>query len=125
MTGPQIRTAAIILCTGFWLLAGIAYALAEGCDDISIPPPQYDHLSQLQPLIRIVDFWDVDGVCTRMLHGPRENGRYWGCNLGRVIVIPRIDADNIDLTCQQRIFRHELGHRNGWPADHPGERFVS
>jgi hypothetical protein len=95
-------------------------AMAE-CDSVTLPPPQYDYVLPYNPVIRIVNFWDVPKVCAQL--GFYSRDRLWGCYAGRVIVIPAVDDWNIDLICQRRIFRHERGHLEGWPADHPRARY--
>ena len=97
------------------------YAAANaGCGNVPLNPA-YDCTLSHNQTIRIVNFWDVDGMCRPF--SPQTKPRIWACHYDRTIIIPKVGTGGIDLSCQQRIFRHEHEHACGWPADHPGGRY--
>jgi hypothetical protein len=96
-----------------------------------LPPAQFDHKPRIKVIERQADYWSVDQVCrshmgARFAQAGRSNGRFEACAIQAkqscTIVIPKIDGQNIDTETQSRLRRHEIGHCNGWPNDHPDGR---
>jgi len=94
---------------------------------VILPPAQYDH-APIRPVPEIrMDWAEVDGYCRE--HGIVAPSRLTGYRLTActvrsgtwfTIILPNdgdVSADDID-----RLRRHEDGHVNGWPADHPDGR---
>lgn len=92
--------------------------------DIPLPPARYDHPYTGPAIIRQVSMSELAYRC----HG------YWGIVTDQiamgcswfdsdtripicVIYIPTLDEVTLEL--QQRVLRHEIGHCNGWPGNHP------
>jgi hypothetical protein len=100
-----------------------------------LPPPQYDVPPPMPVIEQVLPWSEVQRICHagQMRRSPgaleaRADFIFHGCSLtgvvwdgaaqrfvnGKGCLIVRID----DETAR----RHELGHCNGWPADHPGGR---
>lgn len=105
----------------------ISKAFAE---PVMLPPDIYDHKPLRNVPELFMNYWEIDAYC-------REHGidapslasgyRLQACALKDndnwfYIVLPNneIDADELQLKR-----RHEWGHINGWPANHPGGRFLT
>jgi hypothetical protein len=75
--------------------------------DIPLPPIQYDH-AYSGKLTVIISHAQKDRYCGRfpVLACAYPNGRQ--CT----VILPPAYS--------QRLWRHEIGHCNGWAADHPG-----
>jgi hypothetical protein len=93
--------------------------------DIQLPPARYDRPAIIQ-IVDATDVWDVMAKCRA--HG--ESHAVLACTkwetIGKVpcvIVIPVVGfkTTNQPVTAEDRarMIRHERGHCNGWPADHP------
>lgn len=91
------------------------------CGAVLMPPAQYAEAWHPEPIIRQVDYWQVDQIC-RDYGGIdyRDAGkRYEACSKGLVIVLPKI-GDGVSAQFQDCLLKHEMAHLAGWPADHPG-----
>jgi hypothetical protein len=95
------------------------------------PPVRYDHP---HPSLRILqrDYLAVDPICRAMFPRTRfplatNTHRILGCaQVGDGerpcwIVVPRAGEGLISEAQRAEIIRHEQGHCNGWPGDHPTE----
>jgi|SRR6516165_9021613 len=106
-------------------------------EDPAIPPIAYDH--PFRGKLTIERDLDQDTLHERC----HTRGVTLGCTLipaanECIILLAKQDAFNFirDMLAKkdslkrvgepdpQSIIRHETGHCNGWPADHPGARFV-
>jgi len=109
-----------------WLMRRVAataiLALTSACasPNITLPPPEYDH-EPTRPFQDVrMPYWDIYNACRTFGDLPR--GRVQGCVVpGRVPL--RIVPGDVDAVTLAAIIRHENGHINGWPRNHPGARF--
>ena len=88
------------------------------------PPKRYDHAFDGKETIRRLPQAEVPEACRRLFRdagleisvGPKQKGCavYQGKN-GTIIVVDKPFGG----ATPDAIIRHERGHLNGWPADHP------
>jgi hypothetical protein len=77
----------------------------------SEPPQRFAHVPAAELRVRFGQ-GSIDAIC-----GVPPCGKvFLGCQQGAVIVLP--DPFRMSDAEFSRIVRHELGHRNGWPATH-------
>lgn len=88
------------------------------------PPKRYDHPFDGVETIRRLPKSQVPGACARLFKeagldisvGPRQMGcAVYRGNKGTIIVIDK----PVGGITPDAVIRHERGHLNGWPADHP------
>lgn len=94
---------------------------------IVIPPTKYDHA----PTVRFLDvrlpYWKIDAYCrTHADFVTAAGDRIEGCAIAGRVPVRVVPAANsgVDAGTIAAIIRHENGHLNGWPADHPGGRYL-
>jgi hypothetical protein len=84
------------------------------------PPPIYDHAYKGRLEVRHGTLAQVEYVC-HTLEGIVSSYRALGCaktSTGSCfIMIPKIGG-KVTAHMQAEIRRHEIGHCNGWPANH-------
>lgn len=84
-----------------------------------LPPIQYR--GDATATVEFIDPEAVPALCSALGAPPLRLPRYaLACTVGTTIIMPNPCAwpnrsDYRDMLC------HELGHKNGWPADHPKE----
>jgi len=88
------------------------------------PPAEYDHYYQGDLTIKIVDsLEELHGVC--QLSQPQllacSTRNEWSC----IIVLVKDEIMRQRNWTTGLLLRHEIGHCNGWGADHAGERSIS
>ena len=92
-----------------------AYALVL---DIPLPPARYDRAYTGELKTINADIADVHKLC-----GSPYGLRVFACakpDIGKcTIVLPRVEDGGVTKQQRERLRRHEIGHCNGWPADHP------
>jgi hypothetical protein len=115
-----------------------------------LPPPQYDHPPAMPVLAYVLTEAEIQRVCTAIAGAPERGKVLGGC--AGTIASPRWVgpqfiammggvpvywtppngpkcwvniADNIKGALLKVVWRHELAHCNGWPANHPGGRAVT
>lgn len=95
----------------------LSIVLLAGCgSNIPLPPTQYDHEPTRPFTDYRVPYFQVASACRTF--GPHLNG----CVVpGRIPL--RIMATGLNAQDEAALTRHENGHLNGWPADHPGAHF--
>jgi len=81
-----------------------------------LPPSQYDHPPQIPVIEKVLPWNELQRLC-RASERPIYNGTgygVWGCATVKdgKCYVARLDVPGVK--------RHELGHCNGWPKDHPG-----
>jgi hypothetical protein len=83
-----------------------------------LPPPQFDHVPSIPVIEHVLSSKDiVNATCIPLIGKPAEGKMWWGCAIRKmqdgklVCIVNRID--------DQIVKRHEYGHCNGWPANHP------
>jgi hypothetical protein len=135
VSGPasrQITKATLTLFAAIFF-ANCAYAQRQNLSERAILPPlEYDHpYSGKLTIIRLATGDEMRFAC---LLGTRAfkfglppmgcSQRLWrsarSCDV-------HIVADNVLATVgltYELMLRHEIGHCNGWPGDHPGMRFL-
>ncbi|MGE5165128.1 MAG: hypothetical protein ACM3IH_14040 [Sphingobacteriales bacterium] len=90
-------------------LIWLAGLLLAGCQTVSaaqcIPPARYDHEPKKHYSVRNLSPQDMAALCS----GAK------GCTIDRVIFL-RNDLPPEWRAC---VLRHEKGHLNGWPGNHP------
>ncbi len=97
-----------------------------------LPPVQFDYKPRGRVVEKQLDYWAIDAACRARMGSIAERGlagmpaRFEACAFPLknfcIVLIPRADGENIDRVTQARLRRHEYGHCNGWPMDHPGGR---
>ena len=99
---------------------------------VSLPPPQYDFPPQIPVIERVLELSDLQMACfdlhykngsvaPNMWPSRRGNMGWRGCS----VVVKRTDGRqecHVWRVVDDDVRRHEFGHCNGWPADHPGGR---
>jgi len=75
----------------------------------SVPPEEYDHEPR-HPVTIKYGWW------------PRAYTAIGGSVIN--LPHPSIKWMFYSRTSYECLIRHEMGHANGWPANHPGERVV-
>lgn len=108
----------------------LAFALAASINSDWIPPARYDHPYPGKIIVRMVHPRDVPAAC-RALFGsagleelkravrPDQMGcavRWSNPMVCKVVIIDRPSKTG---RTPEELIRHEIGHCNGWPADHP------
>jgi hypothetical protein len=91
-----------------------------------LPPPQYDHEFPAQLTVETVATQaELARICPNAAaRTPNMIGCAIRANDGsscRIILVPDSIIQALHST-RSRILRHEIGHCNGWPADHPRGR---
>jgi hypothetical protein len=92
--------------------------------DIQDPPAIYD-VEYTKPVVKVTLPLDrVQEVCGGLgVTVARKGQVIFGCSVRRddacFVVVPIIDSYRIEKQDQERIWRHERAHCNGWPSDHP------
>lgn len=101
---------------------------------IDLPPAQYDHPFAGPLSVEVMDWSKVAGRCGLrgvkacawrvLVLAPDGKSVKWSCH----VVYPRIalswlDFDGVSPEDEVELIRHETGHCNGWPNDHPDNRF--
>lgn len=88
---------------------------------INIPPPHYDHPYSGPVIERVVTAEETERMCGHdkqacILFKPNFNGD--SC----FIILPVVGIGGTSQRAQDILRRHEIGHCNGWGADHAGAR---
>jgi hypothetical protein len=88
-----------------------------------LPPPEYDHHYEGDLTIKLVDSVEHLAIVCKW---PEVRPNSLGCATVRsdhcIIYLVQDDVARERGWNNGIILRHELGHCNGWPADHPGAR---
>lgn len=86
---------------------------------IALPPAIYDHpyagpvIETIMSLAEIREFCDATDALACVPFPPNFNGDK--C----FVYLPSIGAGGVTQREQDLLRRHETGHCNGWPVDHP------
>lgn len=120
----RMTTARLIAALGFTLLA--APAMAGKDDPEWNPPARYDHPYEGKLTVIRLPQADVVKACDELFkaNNPkrRTSMQQRGCSAWvkreAICTVITIDAPYLGAT-PEAVLRHELGHCNGWPADHP------
>lgn len=119
------------------LASVLAVCLASAAfagDDVVLPPAQYDHPFTGELHVISAPYWEINKRC----RGHEQNARVQACaattwmrataaepaHMRCIIVLPAYDPV-IGVTNEflALLMRHEIGHCNGWPADHAGGHY--
>jgi hypothetical protein len=87
----------------------------------TVPPTEYDRTYNGALTITIVPSLDALHQDCRV-HIPKMLGCSFKSPLGCVIIMVKDDIIRENGWTTGLLLRHEMGHCNGWPADHPGAR---
>lgn len=81
------------------------------------PPERFDGPYQGEIVLTSASHENVTSIC-RMLIGPSK--QYYGCAIERdgICFVAIID-ETIDGITPAAVYRHEVGHCNGWLFTHP------
>ena len=90
------------------------------CGTIIQPPAPYNHQLAYDPTIHIMDYFALDNFCRKLGVIAAPGRRVEACNdpRTRTIYLPRVSP-----RLSQCYFKHESGHLEGWPGDHPGGKY--
>lgn len=97
--------------------------LASPANAVTLPPERYDALARNVEVIELDSVRQVNKACRAMFGWMASGVRpVEGCAnvASRIIILPSVEA--IGQRKYDCILRHEMGHVNGWPADHRGGR---
>lgn len=111
------------------IIAVLAASPALAVGPIDLPPPQYDHPFAGNLTVEVIDWRDVPARCgLRWVNACAM--RYLSIGLNGhldwnscTIIYPRLNQYGINADDFVKLIRHETGHCNGWPNDHPDARF--
>lgn len=87
--------------------------------DLSAPPPPYDHPFHGQVAVSVATRAEVRSACAAY----KVNAYTVACSRGvingvcHVLIIADKELQAMGHT-RRAVMRHEIGHCNGWPADH-------
>lgn len=84
-----------------------------------LPPPKYDRPYHGALRVVVRTWTEIARLCGRDA---------WACTWGDqggvcTIYLPRIDGRYVNHAGYDGLFRHEVGHCNGWPGNHPNARY--
>lgn len=99
--------------------AASAAALPVHCGTVQMPPAQFNHTPNFNPIIHLVDYWEIDRICAGMNARAGRSGRFEGCERGHEVWLPK-EGSGVSLEFQQCAWIHARAHLNGWAWDHPG-----
>ena len=81
------------------------------------PPERFDYPYQGDMVVTSASVDNVTSIC-RMLVG-RDKNVYYGCAVeNNGICYVAMINENIDGITPSAVYRHEIGHCNGWPSTH-------
>lgn len=103
------------------LILLIITCLMSSSETIKIPPVEFDHLYEGNLTTVMVSTDKIHAYCDGYL---MAKDRIMACSIvysskNCTIVLPVVD-DTVSQYQQDRLRRHEIGHCNGWLADHAG-----
>jgi hypothetical protein len=104
------------------LLYSVALAQEQAIIKASplIPPPEYDHpFTGVLTVTRVSGRVNMDQICRK----PRAIGcaSYYTVGGCRIWVLDDYGLEHqlVSPVTYLQVYRHEVAHCNGWPADHP------
>jgi hypothetical protein len=108
MTRWAVTLGVIAFCAGFWTLIGCA---AESY--VKRPPVQFQHPGTYP--VKTVATADIAKACAGVSVVGERPGPVLACYRPPFVILPNFcewPGPIADIAC------HEIGHANGWPADH-------
>jgi len=89
------------------------------------PPPQYDVVPPVPVIEHVLSQEEINKTCEALYWKSAglklEAGTHFrGCSMP--VIYANTYICEIWYINDERVRRHEIGHCNGWPADHPGGR---
>lgn len=109
-------------------LAVLFLATRVYADAVMLPPAPFDHPFAGHIAERPMPLWEIPAARCR-LYGDHEFACAWvemgtdGVPICHMIM--PIEGPDTPTAWLAQVERHELGHCNGWPANHPGAYFGS
>lgn len=97
--------------------------ISGSANAVTLPPERYDRPARNVEVVELNSRRAVDKACRAMFGWMAQGiGSVEGCANApqRIIILPSVKA--IGQRRYDCILRHEMGHINGWPADHRGGR---
>jgi len=86
------------------------------------PPARYDHPYRGKLIVKIVAIEKLHGqsLCRKSSIVSHACAAMWDAPENQCIIwLPKVDGKVVTAEYQARALRHEIGHCNGWPANHP------
>lgn len=110
----------LALITAMFLTASPAFA--------NMPPKEFDHVPTVRVIKHKVAYGQAAAMCDSILM--RRFGRHdssparYGCTIknrdgSKPEIVYSYDPTGKDPKMADNTLRHEYGHVNGWPANHP------
>lgn len=116
--------AASRLITAFGLFVAFSIPAFAG-----MPPEEFDHRFPGKLIEHVVPFGQAERMCSKVGKrlGKRRSGlATFGCSFGGKLdgvgwceIVVSYDPGGADKRMASNTRRHEIGHCNGWAADHP------
>lgn len=98
-----------------WVLAALIFVAGAGHAEERVKRPPARYRGDGWALVRWVDITKVDGACRDLGAVRRPFEIISGCTQGRYVILPNPCLFRGFLA---EVFCHEVGHVNGWPANH-------
>ncbi len=104
------------------LLVQPAFAL---CNEIPMPPPQFDHAPTTDFHDDREAYGQVDAICRHAANLAYQTKRLEGCWFKATSddMPTRVIPDDIDPGYTDCLIAHENGHINGWASNHPDAQY--
>jgi hypothetical protein len=126
-----VLAAAAILLASTGAQAEILCTQHRGCFETGgrlmplLPPLQYDHpYKGTVEIERAETDLDLRGMCPHYFpHGRGVACAWVRDNICNIVMFTDDILQGVHRMNPEHVFRHEIGHCNGWPGDHPGGRW--
>jgi hypothetical protein len=94
--------------------------LLAGTFVVPLPPKQYDHTYKGNLKVSRMELDRVHSACGGVLGDPKIYACAKTTDGGNscVVILPKMGGE-ITKYVMGRLWRHEIGHCNGWAGDHP------
>jgi hypothetical protein len=111
-----------VLAWGFGSMARVAFGAEPGA---MIPPVRFDHAFAGRVTVTNGSELQTRNRCRMMFpYGCSTLLTPTHCQVYAVGIGEKAGSQTITASFHAAIVRHETGHCNGWPAHHPGARFL-
>jgi hypothetical protein len=120
---PWKTAAAVLMLAVLWAVTALAQTEAQFARArLTLPPPEYDHPYSGKLEIHFLPEKEFVTAC------PSPPGLFRTACTQRyadrciIRLRPDVDIDKYPFLADVIVVRHEIGHCNGWPPNHPGIR---